>query len=573
MKLIKLIATATALSLLAIAPVNAAPIKAGSVCAKPNQQMKSAGQTLICKKSGKRFVWRVKAVKPATPPTTPVTPTPEVKRLAIYTGGAGGSQALSFDLPVSVAPAPANTNLKLWVYHPKFKNQPLRSPGIWLRKTGEEWKWFPNGNPDGSMYFNIAPGSYIFDTVEPDNNSKDFSRRTYSLTVSATGVASVVGLRPNAAGFYTVSVNDQTNRAPAFVPTSRCQILDRDVNRGMNVGFGKSVNRLTSQGVIKALILPIDFASLPSTGVPAEIFYNMATKMDTYFKEMSNNRVSFDFQVLPTWHRANFDPAIYKLGQWNGGDPHSYYKSALASADPVVDYSLFDVVYVLSPKTVPWSLIAYGPAFPTDISTEDGSVRNGTFSGADAYQQNDTVAWQWMAHETGHLFGIFDLYTIAPQASTYGGWDLMANNWGDYLELNSWNRYIQGWLADSQVRCLEPNQLTTPVEVSIDRLNFRNNEVKAAVVRLSDTKVLVAEVRRSGGYDKMPENLEGVLVYTVDTTIESIKGGYQVQRRPGSTNPDFIDAALKPGDKVKVGSVTVEVVSRGAQGDVVRFSN
>lgn len=556
-----------------ISPISAtaAPVKAGQICTKPNQQTKVSGKTLVCKKSGSKFVWKTKSKSSSTGTTTPA---PAVNQLPLYTGGSGGSGEKSFELPIPVIPAPASANLKLWVYHPANKNRPVNTPGIWLRKQGGDWTWQPGGNPDGSVYVTVAAGSYVFDTVEPDGNSRDFGRRTYSLTVDNSGKPSIKALQPNSAGYFTVTLVDRTTPANnAFTPTSRCQLQDQNINPGMNVGFPKSPDRLSSTGVIKALILPVDFANLPGAGKPAEIFYQMATYMDNYYKLMSNNKVSFSFQTLPTWHRVNFDPAIYKLGAWNGGDPNGYYDAVLASADSVVDYSQFDVVYVFSPKQVPSSLIAYGPAFPMIKLTDDGSVRNGTISGADAYRSGINTEWRWMAHETGHLFGIYDLYTISPEPNVYGDWDLMSNNWGDLLELNSWNRYIQGWLTDTQVKCLESSQLTTPVEVTINPLSDRNSEVKAAVVRLSDTKVLVAEVRRNGGYDKMNDIYSGVLVYTVDMTIESIKGGYQVQRRPGSIDPRFLDATLRPKDKIKVGNLWIEVISSGANGDVIRISN
>jgi len=576
LKLTKSLIAALLLSLTFTTTATATPVKAGAVCGKVNAQTKAAGKTFVCKKSGKKLVWRVKAAKPAAAPVAPVTPTPTApastaKRLAIYTGGAGAGGEKSVELPASVTPTNTTANLKLWIYDPANKSRAIGSPGIWLRKSGEEWTWRPGANLDGTFYLNLAAGSYIFDTVEPNNNQRDYGRITYSLTVDAQGVAKIQSLQPNSAGFFSVTLKDNRITQPAFNPTSRCQLKDTGQNPGMNVGFPKSLDRLTSTGVIRALILPIDFPQVPGKGEPAEVFYQMATDTDNYFKAMSGNRVSFDFKTLASWHRADFDPAKFNLGTWGAGDPSGYYNAALASVDSVVDYSQFDVVYVLSPKDVPWSLIAYGPAFPDSRNTNDGPIKNGTISGADAYQQNGTKEWQWMAHETGHLFGIYDLYTIAPLPNVYGDWDLMSNNWGDLLELNSWNRYTQSWLTDSQVKCLESDLLTT-TEVLVSPLNIRNNETKAVAVRFSDTQILVAEVRRDGGYDKLASSLQGVLVYLVDTSIPSIKGGYQTQRRPGSTNERFLDAALRPGDKIRVGSVQIEVVSSGASGDLVRIS-
>jgi hypothetical protein len=91
-------------------------------------------------------------------------------------------------------------------------------------------------------------------------------------------------------------------------------------------------------------------------------------------------------------------------------------------------------------------------------------------------------------------------------------------------------------------------------------------------VRLSSTKILVIESRRNEGFDVLTPSQEGTLVYTVDMTIQSIKGGWKVQRRPGSTDPQFTDAALRVGDVITVDGVRIEVISRDQNGDTVKVS-
>ena len=72
--------------------------------------------------------------------------------------------------------------------------------------------------------------------------------------------------------------------------------------------------------------------------------------------------------------------------------------------------------------------------------------------------------------------------------------------------------------------------------------------------------------------DNLPASQEGTLVYTVDMTIPTIKGGWQVQRRPGSTMKNFADAALQQGDVITVGGVRIEILKRTEAGDLVKVS-
>jgi M6 family metalloprotease-like protein len=496
----------------------------------------------------------------------------------VYTGGSGGTPSKleqSFDLPVSVQTAPAGTNVKLWIYNPSDNKAKAGSPGVWIQLSGADWKFYP-ANSDGSFYANLIAGSYLFDVVEP--NTTQYLRKRYSAAVSTSGNLSIPGMTANAAGFFTVTVDlVQNTTANKFVPTTQCQLLDQTKNPEMQVGFPKATGRLPSFGIIKALIVPVDFTDVVGKRPPAEEFTPMTDGMNDFYYKVSGNKVKFDYQILKDWVRMPVSSTFHKLGSWNQGDPYSYWKLALETADPLVDFSQFDVVYVLSPREIPRSSIAYGPAGPLNsagIATNDGPVTNITLSGADAWENLSTgTPWKWIAHETGHLFGLHDLY-VSPGDAVYGTWDLMSNNWSlGAIELNSWNRYLMGWLTDFQVNCLNAADLNSAgVTQLINPIARVNDLTKAVVVRLSSSKILVIESRRNEGLDVLTPSQEGSLVYTVDMTIPTIKGGWKVQRRPGSTDSQFVDAALRVGDVITVEGLRIEVVSRDQNGDTVKIS-
>ncbi len=464
--------------------------------------------------------------------------------------------------------------MKLWVHDPENRSRALGSNGIFFQKDGGSWT-FLTGNSDGSVYANWSPGNYAIDTVEPGGRATEYSRKRYLATVSPSGEFTVSGMEANSQGYFTLTITKNVAKQP-YLPTSACRLEDQTGNIRMAVGFPKREYRLASEGRIDALIIPVDFPDIPGKGDPEELFRVMTDESSRFFYSQSGGRVQFNFQSLDTWIRAPFKSDAYRLGGWNQGDPGAYFSAVLALADPLVDYSLFDVVYVLSPKETPASSIAYGPAFPSipgdePMMTNEGLVRNGTLSGADAWQNFPGAGWKWLSHETGHLFGIHDLYTVSKPA-TYGSWDLMSLNWSTAaIAINSWNRYIQGWLTDEQVRCVEPRELSSAIEMTITPLERESEGIKAVMIPLSSKKMLVMESRRSEGYDVLSESQAGLLVYTVDMTIQSIEGGWNTQRRPGSTMADFTDAALKSGDKIIVDSIEIEVISRDAAGDRVRL--
>ena len=504
-------------------------------------------------------------------------PTPGI---ALYAGGPGNSappKEKSFELPITPTAPPAGTNIKIWLYDPDDKSKSLGSRSIfYFTASINGWVTTP-GNSDGTLYANWSVGKYQIDTIEPNNNSKDYSRKRYELEVTASGEVLVGGLLPNSQGFFTMTVIKNQPKA-TYIPDVACKLADQTSDLRTMVGFPKRDYRLPSYGKINALIIPIDFSDVPGKGRPEEVFTAMTDEMARFYYLQSGGRVQFNFQSLKDWVRAPFLSTAYNLGQWSGGDSNGYYGAVLALADPLVDYSLFDVVYVLSPREIPASSIAYGPAFvsrPGDSysMTNEGLVRNGSISGADAWNAGVTgAAWKWIAHETGHLFGLHDLYTVS-SSGPYGSWDIMSLNWTEEaLALNSWNRYLQGWLSDSQVNCLEREKIEKPVEQIITPIERDVEGIKSVMVKLSDSKILTIESRRNAGYDSLNESREGVLVYTVDMTIPSIKGGWSTQRRPGSTAADFSDAALKVGDSITVEGLLIEVLKRDSSGDLVRIS-
>jgi hypothetical protein len=123
------------------------------------------------------------------------------------------------------------------------------------------------------------------------------------------------------------------------------------------------------------------------------------------------------------------------------------------------------------------------------------------------------------------------------------------------------------------VACLPRAGLTAEgTTVTLDPLVRQSANVKAAMVPLSPSKILVMESRRNEGYDRIASGHEGVLVYTVDMTLGTLGGGYRTQRRAGSTDPYFEDAALHVGDNVTVDGVSVSVTGSSAGGDTVKVS-
>lgn len=565
-----------------ILPTGSAASIEGKVCIKAGIKKIEKKSTYICSKSGKKLIWK-KQVAPALPkvdptptakPTTPseAKPTPTEFAISIYSGGPGNTTsaiASSLEIPSSVTVANTSDNLKLWIYDPENTSASLGAPGIFLKKTGGSWTFLGAKSGNGIFTTMLSEGTYVFDVVEPNGNSAKYSRATYSITVSSNGSVSMAGLKANSQGYFSVTAILNTRRAQEisnFKASSICQLTDATKSPNMSNAFPRATGRLANKGVIKALIVPADFTDLRGEGNPAEIYKAMAQGTHEFFYKESKQALSFEFTTLKEFVHLDVPVGSFNLGSYNGGDPSGFFKAGLAAADPLVDYSLFDVVYVLPPSTVKSNQIAYGPAFPNnidgqDFQTSDGRVLNGAVGGADAWQTLPGAGWKWMAHETGHLFGLFDWYTL-DGTNPYGPWDLMSLNWTTAaIELNAWNRYISGWLTDSQMQCLAKSDLTkSGADYTIEVIGVDSERAKAVTVKISDTLVLVMEARGTAGLDRLSPLRSGLLIYTVNTSTQTIKGMGKTYAIPG-VDPSLENAPLRPGDSITVEGVTIRVDS------------
>ena len=437
----------------------------------------------------------------------------------------------------------------------------------------------------------------FFDVVEPSSFSSIMTRLRYQATVT-NGVAAVVGKTADTRGFFALSVtivnqvaaqrlaalNAIANEsALTYNPRSPCQLIDQITpNRGLSAdlsaGFPRVRQRLPSHGRIRALIVPIDFPDVPGIDNPVTHFTPIADGMRDFYYAQSYGRLAFNFAVLPKWLRMNFASTKHNQGGGVGtGDPSGYRREIVDLTDGLIDYNNYDAVYFLLPKEIPTTSISWGPAITSPITTRNGYITNGATGGADMYTnkrgdpRND---WKWMAHETGHAFGLYD-EDLDHASATLGSWSLMADSWSpNAFELGGWDRYLLGWLSETQVACISKHHLTAAgTTLKLNPLVRQNSDTKVAIVPLSTTKSLVLESRKRESYDTVAAGREGVLVYTVDMTVGQLKGGYRTQRRNGSTLANFEDAALRTGDSITVEGFNVSVTAIDASGDTISLKS
>lgn len=119
-----------------------------------------------------------------------------------------------------------------------------------------------------------------------------------------------------------------------------------------------------------------------------------------------------------------------------------------------------------------------------------------------------------VTHETGHLFGLPDLYDVGGQTEGIGRWDLMSegNEQKPYrpAHMSAWTLATLGWISEVPV--------TTPQTVTASPVETGDTAYIVPIAGTPDHEYFLLENRQPLGSDSMMYG-PGLMVYRVDTVL------------------------------------------------------
>lgn len=327
------------------------------------------------------------------------------------------------------------------------------------------------------------------------------------------------------------------------------------------------------QGTKTAVMLFVDFPDAPAQD-STDDYYDFLAPAHDLMTQFSSGAVNLTITPVKHWLHMPQDSESYDFQRGITWQQQALYvKQAGELAAPYVDLSKFDMVYIVPPKNA--TAITFSPAYVFDpeqpnLVVNGKEMKWGVTLGQDMYFFGPKV----LLHETGHTFGLPDLYSFTSQDVHHwvGGFDLMGNITGDAPHHFGWEDWKIGWLADSQVACL--------ASPGTSKVRLREVEAlggtKIAVVRTGPNTADVAESRKPYGVDKGICK-SGVVIYQIDSSIVSGNGPVRVQ----NSSPDApttracgeaVDwGAYEPGQSFHddAAGVTITVNASSSTGDVV----
>ncbi|MEU7133379.1 peptidase M6 [Streptomyces sp. NPDC046261] len=330
-----------------------------------------------------------------------------------------------------------------------------------------------------------------------------------------------------------------------------------------------------STGTIRVAMVFVDFPDAPATESPASVGARITPGAD-WMWNASYGKVWPSITPYQRWVRMPQRSTDYGFARGLTHETHeAYLKDAVAAADPYVDFSRHDMVYVVPTRNA--SAISFSPTYIYEPGTR-GVVADGSrMKWAVTFGQD---MWRWdqrlVGHETAHTFGLPDLYAFDAGSDAHrftGGWDVMGLIGGAGPQYFGWHSWKLGWTDDDQVLCRASRGSDT---VRLTAVAYHTG-TKIAVIRTGPTTAYVVESRRAVNTDAGARST-GALVYKVDSSVPTGEGPVRVMDAHPHTTPaggrPLDDAPFRAGQSFTdhFAGVRVEVLSSDGSGDTVRVT-
>ncbi|MGW3203227.1 M6 family metalloprotease domain-containing protein [Streptomyces sp. NPDC001135] len=344
-------------------------------------------------------------------------------------------------------------------------------------------------------------------------------------------------------------------------------------------------------GVLDAVMVFLSFPDSAPRTTPAQLAADHFPATSRYFEQASYGRFTLRPHPVKQWLRMPRPSTAYAIRRdWSVEDRAAYLRDAFSVADREVDFSRYQVVYLVADPDAPGvdSDATKVVNLDTPVHADGTDIRR-VVTVFEKHPPDRLV----LAHETGHVFDLPDLYHRPVDGKgdwdTYvGDWDLMGSQFGLSPDLFAWHKWKLGWLDPRQVMCVRgagSTRLTLePLEAGpeIPALGTAGapafglgHGVKLAIVRTGPDSALGFEARGPAGNDRAGCR-QGVLVYRIRSGAESGGGPVEVvDAHPhtegcweDSVYPPLADAPVALGESFTVPGqgVQVEVEGRTASG-------
>ncbi|MEV5577151.1 M6 family metalloprotease domain-containing protein [Streptomyces parvus] len=329
---------------------------------------------------------------------------------------------------------------------------------------------------------------------------------------------------------------------------------------------------------LDAVMIFLSFPDSEPVLTPGELTADHFPATTRFFERASYGRFTLRPHPQRSWTQMPRDSTWYAIERdWNAERRTAYLRDAIAAADDDVDFSRYDVVYLVADPDAPGvdSDATKVVNFDRPLRADGHDIRR-VVTVFEQHPPDRNV----LAHETGHVFDLADLYHRPTDGKgdwdTYvGDWDVMGSQFGLAPDLFGWHKWKLGWLGGRQVVCVQGSADLTLEPVAAAPVPGGSIGTRLAVVRTGSDSALAIEARSATGNDRDTCS-EGILIYRVRSETASGGGPVEVVDTHPETGacwdrsvyPPLADAPLRVGETFTVpgAGTRVEVADRTPSG-------
>ncbi|MFB8138402.1 M6 family metalloprotease domain-containing protein [Streptomyces parvus] len=329
---------------------------------------------------------------------------------------------------------------------------------------------------------------------------------------------------------------------------------------------------------LDAVMIFLSFPDSEPVLTPGELTADHFPATTRFFERASYGRFTLRPHPQRSWTQMPRDSTWYAIERdWNAERRTAYLRDAVAAADDDVDFSRYDVVYLVADPDAPGvdSDATKVVNFDRPLRADGHDIRR-VVTVFEQHPPDRNV----LAHETGHVFDLADLYHRPTDGKgdwdTYvGDWDVMGSQFGLAPDLFGWHKWKLGWLGGRQVVCVQGSADLTLEPVAAAPVPGGSIGTRLAVVRTGADSALAIEARSATGNDRDTCS-EGILIYRVRSETASGGGPVEVVDTHPNTGacwdrsvyPPLADAPLGVGETFTVpgAGTRIEVADRTPSG-------
>jgi hypothetical protein len=306
------------------------------------------------------------------------------------------------------------------------------------------------------------------------------------------------------------------------LPFTACRVSDQRATQPTEDNYAiaypilwSPLNRLVSN---KALFIPVDFSDHPGKISPTEAFGQNMRKFKEWIQYYSNGKFAVDIQTVDKWVRAS-QPSTAYASYMTHANPNSKvaFEMLLKDAENLFDYSSVDIVVFLFPTEM--KSFKQEATSKATLNTNKGPRRITAYATGNTIVNSGKDLWFSVTHELLHSWGIKQHAPAWPAVLS-----INTGSNGPGQSLITWDAMILDWVKPDDVWCSELPTLNTS-EVTLVPLEREQKGVKAAMIKLSQSRVLVMESHRKDKWGKFNPGTYGVTAYIVDTRFDTDRSG------------------------------------------------